>query len=300
MIALGALDDQVVVVAILDRYVAECGQKAFIALEIERRLATSAGLRMATNKHGDPSQIFEKANSNSLALYAAHQAAEMMDTNRQYVHDAKRITREAPDLAQAVMRGDMKITEARRQLQRRTVAEGTPSLPSSKYRVVYADPPWKYGNQGLDDYGHAERHYPAMSTPELCSLDVRGLCEDSAVLFLWVTSPMLPDALRVIEAWGFQYKTSFVWDKVKHNFGHYNSVRHEFLLVCTRGSCIPDVQTLFDSVQSIERTDHSVKPERFREIIDTLYTRGRRIELFSRTEVNGWDNWGNETQKLSL
>jgi N6-adenosine-specific RNA methylase IME4 len=126
--------------------------------------------------------------------------------------------------------------------------------------------------------------------------EIRERCLGDAVLFLWVTSPLLEECFPVIKAWGFKYKTSFVWDKIRHNYGHYNSVRHELLLVCTRGSCTPDVQKLFDSVQSIERTDkHSEKPEEFRTIIETLYPHGKRIELFARTVSNGWDTWGNET-----
>jgi N6-adenosine-specific RNA methylase IME4 len=95
-------------------------------------------------------------------------------------------------------------------------------------------------------------------------------------------------------AWGFKYKAQFVWDKVKHNMGHYNSVRHEMLLVCTKGSCTPQVTKLYDSVQSIERAGHSVKPDEFRAIIDTLYPNGNRIELFARRPAEGWQTWGNE------
>ena len=77
--------------------------------------------------------------------------------------------------------------------------------------------------------------------------------------------------------------------------GHYNSVRHEFLLVCTRGSCVPDENKMFDSVQVIEKTKkHSEKPEEFRKIIDTLYPHGKRIELFARKKVKGWETWGAE------
>ena len=167
--------------------------------------------------------------------------------------------------------------------------------PAGKYRVIYADPPWSYGNANLQEYGHASFHYPAMTIEQLCSLPVRDLADDNAVLFLWVTSPLLEESFEVIEAWGFEYKTSFVWDKVKHNFGHYNSVRHELLLVCTRGRCTPDVTRLFDSVQTIERGEHSEKPEAFREIIDTIYSYGKRIELFARTSPGGeWEAWGNE------
>jgi len=77
--------------------------------------------------------------------------------------------------------------------------------------------------------------------------------------------------------------------------GHYNSVRHELLLIATKGSCIPDNVELFDSVQSIERTDrHSEKPEEFRKIIETLYIYGNKLELFARKSVEGWEVFGNE------
>ena len=175
-------------------------------------------------------------------------------------------------------------------------------LPDEKYRVWYADPPWSYGNSGVinasDSYGRAARHYPSMTIAELCDMgrEIKSRCEPDAVLFLWVTSPLLAECFPVIESWGFDYKTSFVWDKVGHNFGHYNSVRHEFLLVCTRGSCLPDERTLYDSVVGIPKSDvHSQKPSEFRHMIDALYTWGRRIELFAREQVEGWDTWGNQS-----
>ena len=172
--------------------------------------------------------------------------------------------------------------------------KNTPELPSDKYRVIYADPPWKYGNTMPDTMGVQDNHYPLMSIDQLCEMKIKDIAEDDAVLFIWVTSPILEESFQVIKAWGFKYKASFVWDKIKHVMGHYNSVRHEFLLVCTKGSCTPDVLKLFDSVVSIERTEHSEKPEYFREIIDTIYTNGRRIELFARRNTEGWGGYGNE------
>lgn len=191
-----------------------------------------------------------------------------------------------------------------RELARAAVAQerqDAPPLPTGKYRVFYADPPWSYGNSGVigpnDNYGHVQRHYPSMSIAELCAMGpaVRDMAEDNAVLFMWVTSPLLEACFEVVRAWGFKYKTSFVWDKVRHNFGHYNSVRHELLLVCTRGSCTPDSPKLYDSVQTIERSEvHSQKPDEFRDIIEDLYKYGARIELFARNAANGWEVWGNE------
>jgi N6-adenosine-specific RNA methylase IME4 len=167
-------------------------------------------------------------------------------------------------------------------------------IPEGTYRVVYADPPWDYGNPIAEGYGPAENHYATMKLDELCAMPLPKIA-DNAVLFLWATAPFLVKALKVVPAWGFEYKTHFVWDKVRHNFGHYSSVRHEDLLVATRGSCLPDSKELVDSVQSIERTEHSRKPAEFRAIIDRLYTHGRRVELFARGALPaGWDGFGNE------
>ena len=113
-----------------------------------------------------------------------------------------------------------------------------------KYSVIYADPPWKYSDKLIDGYGAAEHHYPPMSIKELCSLPVKQRAADNAVLFMWVTAPFVDECWPIIDSWGFEYKTCFVWDKVKHNFGHYNSVRHELLLVCTRGTYLPETNEL--------------------------------------------------------
>jgi len=188
------------------------------------------------------------------------------------------------------------VNEARRE-KRRTEAKAQPALSGKKkYRIIYADPPWPYDQWLPHQYGDVEKHYPNMSIEALCALPIKELAEKNAVLFLWATSPKLELAFEVIRAWGFEYKTSFVWDKIKHNFGYYNSMRHEFLLIAGRGQSTPDSKKLVDSVVSIERTaKHSEKPAYFRDLIDELYTYGNRIELFHRGEIKaGWDTWGNE------
>lgn len=164
-----------------------------------------------------------------------------------------------------------------------------------KYQVIYADPPWKYNDeQETEKLGGAKKHYSLMTIDELCKLNIASLACENSVLFIWVTSPILEECFKVINQWGFKYKSSFVWDKVKHNMGHYNSVRHEFLLIATKGSSTPDNVKLYDSVQQIERSDkHSEKPHEFYEIIETLY-KGKKVELFARNKKKGWDSWGNE------
>jgi len=275
-------------------------QRGMIATDALRMLEEEAEQRrLATLKQGarypDKEIVPEREHGQ-----ARDQAAAMFQTNPRYVQDAKRIRQEAPDLADDIRRGDKTIPQAKRELVRR-YKKDPPPLPDDLYRVWYADPPWEYGNSGVigehDNYGHVGRHYPSMTIAELCEMggEVKARCATDAVLFLWVTSPLLEECFPVIRAWGFRYKTSFVWDKVRHNYGHYNSVRHELLLICTRGSCTPDNVQLFDSVQTIERSDrHSEKPAEFRTIIETLYPHGKRIELFARGKYDGWDGWGNE------
>ena len=167
-----------------------------------------------------------------------------------------------------------------------------------KYSIIYADPPWKYTSG--DQHTHEEQetvlgtHYPSMTITELCKLPVKQMAYENAVLFLWVTSPLLEEAFEIISAWGFNYKTSMVWDKVAHNVGNYVSVRHEFLLICAKGTP-PSPTKLVDSVYSEDRSEHSRKPQYFRDLIDDIYPTGKRVELFARGELpEHWDSWGNE------
>jgi len=185
---------------------------------------------------------------------------------------------------------------AGRQMQRRKVLEGQAVL-EGVYRVLYADPPWIYGNRPPSGFG-AQEHYRGMTIEDLCKLPVQAHTSVNAVLFLWVTAPMLyenPGPREVIEAWGFTPKTGIVWDKVRHNFGNYVSVRHEHLLIATRGSCTPDRPTPMPDSVVTERPEgeHSAKPESFRKLIETLYD-GPYLELFARRRSDGWTSWGDD------
>jgi N6-adenosine-specific RNA methylase IME4 len=215
----------------------------------------------------------------------------------------------APALFAKIGTGELKANEALRQVKRKKLKGKGSFVPvgERKYRVLYADPPWKYSDErtGLADYSStaAAEHYPTMSVEELVlSADkVKDISAKDAVFFCWATFPLLPDALEVVRAWGFIYKTAFVWNKVRPNFGHYHNASAELLLVCTRGSCTPETDKLEPQVQSIERKGrHSEKPEEFRALIDRLYPSGYRVELFRRGAApKGWDVAGNEVQEAA-
>jgi len=175
-----------------------------------------------------------------------------------------------------------------------------------KYRIIYADPPWYYysmnhSGKNSNQETTLNKHYNTLSLKEICELEIYGekikdIIEQNAVLLLWATSPRLDWAFEVIKSWGFTYKTSLIWDKVKHNVGHYASVRHELLLIGGKGKSRPDNRFLIDSVVEIERTNHSRKPEYFIEWIDKKWIDGNRIELFARQPQirKNWHYWGYE------
>jgi N6-adenosine-specific RNA methylase IME4 len=197
-----------------------------------------------------------------------------------------------------------------RAARRRRVVEGQATL-EGMYRVFYVDCPWLYNDSAPPpiegSLGKAERHYPGMTVDELCALPVEAHALPDAVMFFWVTAPMLyyatdpdrgPDPYRVIRAWGFTPKTGAVWDKVLGNFGHYFHVQHEHLIVATRGSCLPDHPTPQPKSVITERRSnvHSEKPPSVRHTIEALYSRGPFLELFGRDRVLGWDVFGNDAR----
>jgi N6-adenosine-specific RNA methylase IME4 len=187
--------------------------------------------------------------------------------------------------------------------QKRGVISGTAEL-EGMFRVWLVDFPWKY-NQAEPSGVSAQSRYPGMTVDEGIAMadQVRAHAMKNAVAFFWVTAPFVyyasdgisPDPYRIITSWGFEPKTGAVWDKVKHNFGHYFSVRHEHLIVATRGVCTPDRPTpMFDSVFTEQASDvHSQKPEMVAKMVERLYD-GPYVELFARDQREGWTCWGNQ------
>ena len=173
-----------------------------------------------------------------------------------------------------------------------------------KYQIVYADPPWRY-NHGDIPTGGVNKHYKTMAIEEICALPVP--CDKNAILFLWATTALLPEALNVMQAWGFNYKSSLIWDKVKMGVGYWFRGQHEFLLVGVRGKVKPPPSNMrIASVFREPRTTHSRKPDMVRNYISKWYPDAERIEMFARDNgdkdlfgkgrFDGWDTFGNEAK----
>ena len=174
-----------------------------------------------------------------------------------------------------------------------------------KYQIIYADPPWAYRNMG-NIQATANEHYPTMSNEDICNLKVSEITDDNCILFLWATFPKLQEALDVIKAWGFEYKTiGFTWIKKNKNGGNffgvgwYTKSNAEVCLIGVKGKA-PKISNSISSVIETKRDKHSRKPDIVRKKIVAFCGDVPRIELFARernelfNEYEGWDVWGNE------
>jgi N6-adenosine-specific RNA methylase IME4 len=174
-------------------------------------------------------------------------------------------------------------------------------LNNQKFPVILADPPWKY-NFSKSKSRSIESHYPSMDISEICDMPVSQIAADSAILFLWTTSPKLEESFSVIRSWGFQYKTvAFTWAKENQKtpgffmgMGYYTRQNAEYCLLATRGNVLPRKSKSVPQLIVAPRREHSRKPIEIYERIESLVD-GPYLELFSRTTREKWTVWGNQT-----
>ena len=174
-----------------------------------------------------------------------------------------------------------------------------------KYGIIYVDPPWDYGkpqHNGKVGTGSAETHYDVMSIKDIANMNVEGLAARDCLLFMWTTGPQLENSIKVLRAWGFDYKqVAFTWDKFKVNPGSYTMTQFEFVLVGKRKrGKIPQPRGIRNARQSVGqmRAAHSVKPDQIAERIEQMFPHHPKIELFARRQRDGWTCWGNELSDL--
>lgn len=174
-----------------------------------------------------------------------------------------------------------------------------------KYSVIYADPPWTFKTYSDKGKGRsAEKHYVCMTKEDIQALDVQSICEDNAVLFLWVTYPCLEEGLELIKAWGFKYKTcAFSWVKLNKKsdtpftgMGYYTRANNEICLLATKGKGLPRASKAVKQIVMERIGRHSEKPDVVRHRIVDLFGDVKRLEMFARTKTDGWDVWGNEVE----
>lgn len=177
-----------------------------------------------------------------------------------------------------------------------------------KYRVIYADPPWRFSSKEVVKYqgkrfSALEKHYATEPIGWIAELPVAQIADTDAALFLWSTDAHLPDAVRVMQAWGFKYVTvAFAWEKVTRLgnpvkvLGSWTMKSVELCLFGTKGRMLKYKRiNNIDQLVRAERTRHSAKPPEVRNRIEQMFGQCNRLELFARGRVPGWDVWGDES-----
>jgi N6-adenosine-specific RNA methylase IME4/ParB-like chromosome segregation protein Spo0J len=275
----------------LERRQLSASQRAALAVELDgyRALRAGAQTRRLQNlrQNAEVAALPPRGKSREIAAaWAGVSPRTLQDALTVHEHD--------PDLFRRVKEGDVAVDIAARRVRRflrdRALPDPPPP-PEGPFDLIYADPPWQLGRP---DGRHApENHYPTMPLEEIKRLHVPAA--DDAVLLLWAVNCLLPQALQVIEAWGFSYLTNLVWVKPSIGLGVWTRNRHELLLLARRGSISPPYPDLLpDSVITAARGRHSEKPACVYELIERAYPHLSKLELFARTCRPGWTGWGNE------
>lgn len=222
---------------------------------------------------------------------------------------AEQVKKKAPELWEKAKQGEVSISTAYKEIkkaekkterehqitkQKEAIESGAVSLPEGVFEVVAMDPPWNYGREYDPETSRVANPYPEMTQEQILALNP-PFAED-CVLFLWTTQAFIWDAKELLDAWGFTYKATIVWDKEKIGMGAWLRMQCEFCLVGIKGKPAWNNTKWRDIIRE-SRREHSRKPEAFYEMVEEI-TIGRRLDFFSREQRNGWEAFGNDTGKF--
>lgn len=173
-----------------------------------------------------------------------------------------------------------------------------------KYKTIYADPPWQFQNRTGKVAPEHKRlsRYPTMKLEDIMNLPVDQIADEKSHLYLWVPNALLPDGLKVMEAWGFEYKTNLIWEKTRKDgnpdgrgVGFYFRNVTEILLFGIKGDknrTLDPGRSQVNLIRSMKR-EHSRKPDEFVNLIEAC-SQGPYLEMFARGDRDKWDMWGNQ------
>ena len=179
-------------------------------------------------------------------------------------------------------------------------------LGGARFATILADPPWQFENRTGKMAPEHKRlnRYATMNLKDICSLPVADVAADRAHLYMWVPNALLPEGLKVMESWGFKYKSNVIWYKVRKDGGpdrrgvgfYFRNVT-EILLFGVRGK---NIRTLAparsqENIISTRKREHSRKPDEQYDFIERC-SWGPRLELFARGPRKGWTVWGNQAE----
>lgn len=175
---------------------------------------------------------------------------------------------------------------------------------NKKYSTIYADPPWRFQNRSGKVAPEHKRlnRYETMSLEDIKKLPVSEIAAEKSHLYLWVPNALLPEGLAVMEAWGFEYKSNLIWEKVRKDgqpdgrgVGFYFRNVTEMVLFGIRGEknrTLDPARSQVNLIRTMKR-EHSRKPDEMVELIERC-SPGPFLEMFARGDREGWDMWGNQ------
>lgn len=185
-----------------------------------------------------------------------------------------------------------------------TIKEFMDFTNGKKYRTIYADPPWQFANRTGKMAPEHKRlnRYSTMKLEDIKRLPVGDVADEKSHLYLWVPNALLPEGLEVMKAWGFEYKTNLIWEKIRKDgfpdgrgVGFYFRNTTEMVLFGIKGNnnrTLDPGRTQVNLIRSQKR-EHSRKPDEFVNLIEAC-SPGPYLELFARGDRPGWDMWGNQ------
>ena len=288
-------------------------QKAVLGLRVEEYESQKASIRRRSTQNNTTGAVLadnlpDKATLPSQVGQARDIAAKLVGVSARYIQDAKKIKESSPDLLAQITRGEISLNRAilENKLVERTslVSELRREKPQT-YNVILADPPWRYSTAHSEEHiGLPKDYYSSMDDSEISNLlqQLEIDIGENAICLLWVTNSMLVRGLKIMEEWGFSYKTNLCWAKDTGGYpaglGYYFKSRHEILLLGIKGSFLPLTRESVPSFLMTEPREHSRKPDEIYDIIESLYPGCNYLELFARHHREGWDCFGNETDKF--
>jgi N6-adenosine-specific RNA methylase IME4 len=264
--------------------------------ELIEALKEAAKERMLDGK-GNPVKLISQGTEENKTC---HKLAETFNTNRTYVNEAAKLRDEKPEIFQQVKSGEKTITEAKREIKREEIIRKNDEIikqeaiqPTGKYDVIVIDPPWQMKKIEREVAPEqVEFDYPTMDYDEILNIEIPA--SDNCHIFLWTTQKHLPYAFEILEKWGANYVFTMVWHKNGgfQPFGlpQYNC---EFCLYGKIGT--PEFLDFkqFPTCFNADRTGHSEKPQYFYDLLNRV-TIGRKLDMFNRRKIEGFDAYGNE------
>ena len=284
----------------------QMGNKADMAEIGRQRMVQGGGDRTSEEARSGLSVTDKPAQSTHRTR---DEIAKAAGTSTGQVAMAEQVMKKAPEKWQQAKEGKITINAAylevkndekktaRAELvaeQRRVIEAGEITLPTGVYEVIAMDPPWAYGREYDPETSRVAAPYPEMTQAQLLEL-TPPFAQDCA-LFLWTTHAFIFDAKELLDKWGFEYKATIVWDKERLGMGQWLRMQCEFCLVGIKGARNWTNTTWTDVIRE-PRREHSRKPDKFYEMVESITT-GRRLEFFSREQRKGWATYGNDTEKF--